>query len=153
MRAMILAATTMALAAATTPAQAQQISLEVDQAQAVRLSTPITGIVVGNAGVADVIVHDANLIFVLGKSVGTTQVIAVDAHGRTVYSGIITVQASETRGLVTVHRGTEVSTLDCGQRCIAVAHPEATAEGIEGATSALDARNAFTRGGGGGGGN
>lgn len=149
MRAMILAATTVALAAAATPALAQQVSLEVDQAQAIRLATPITGVVVGNAGVADVIVHDANLIFVLGKSVGQTQVIAVDARGRTVFSGTIVVRAGETPGLVTVQRGTEVSTLDCGSRCIAVVHPEATAEGMEAAVGAAEARNGFTRGGGG----
>ena len=151
MRAMILAATTVAVAAFATPALAQQVSLEVDQAEAIRLPVPITGVVIGNAGVADVIVHDANLIFVLGKSVGQTQVLAVDATGRTVFNGTIVVRAGDNRGLVTVQRGTEVSTYDCGNRCAIVAHPEATAEGIEVAVETVNARNAFTRGGGGGG--
>jgi Flp pilus assembly secretin CpaC len=148
MRTFILAAA--AAVSVSAPAIAQEISIEVDQAQSVRLATPITGVVVGNAGVADVIVHDANLLFVLGKSVGQTQVLAVDARGRTVYNGMIHVRAGEQAGLVTVQRGTTVSTVQCTTRCIGVAHPEATTEGLQGAIGAVTARNGFTRGGGGG---
>jgi Flp pilus assembly secretin CpaC len=148
MRTLILAAAAAVLV--STPALAQEITLEVDQASSVRLSSPITGVVVGNAGVADVIVHDANLLFVLGKSVGTTHVLAVDARGRTVYNGMVTVLAGEQPGLVTVQRGTTLSTMQCTTRCIGVAHPEASAEGMQGAIGAATARNGFTRGGGGG---
>jgi Flp pilus assembly secretin CpaC len=144
MRAILLAGL---VALASTPALAQSITLEVDQSQAIRLSTPITGVVVGNAGVADVIVHDSRLIFVLGKSVGETQVLAVDASGRTVFNGVVAVRAGSAPGLVTVQRGTAMSTMQCLDRCIAVAHPEATLEGTQTAIGAIQARNALTGGG------
>lgn len=146
MRTLLLASAVTLLAA---PALAQSFTLEVDEAAPIRLPAPVTGVVIGNAGVADVIVHDANLLFVLGKSVGQTQLVAVDARGHTIFSGRVEVRAAEQAGLVTVQRGTELSTVQCTARCIGVVHPEASANGMQGAIGAITARNGFTRGSGG----
>ena len=129
-------------------AHAQAMSLEVDHSRPLRFTTPITGVVVGNAGIADVIVHDANTLFVIGKSVGSTHVLAVDRRGRTIYSGMVAVRAAEPRGLLTVQRGRDLYTSLCDSRCIAYAHSEASTQGISDAVSRASSRSAFASGGG-----
>jgi Flp pilus assembly secretin CpaC len=129
-------------------AQAQAVALEVDQSKPLRFTTPITGVVVGNAGVADVIVHDSKTLFVIGKSVGSTHVLAVDQRGRTVFSGTVAVRAADIDGLLTVQRGRELSTSICDTRCIAYAHSEAGAQGISDAVARASSRTAFAGGGG-----
>jgi Flp pilus assembly secretin CpaC len=131
-----------------TPAMAQTMQLTIDEAKPVRLATPITGVVVGNAGVADVIVHDANTLFVLGKSVGTTSIVAVDARGRTVYSGEITVSAREDASLVLIHRGPRnTAALSCNERCVSTPSALAGTEANGAAISNATTRSTFARGG------
>lgn len=134
--------------AAATPALAQSMTLEVDQTQPLRTTSPVTGVVIGNASIADVIVHDPKTLFIMGKSVGTTQVLAVDARGRTVYSGRIQVRASDEAGLLTVMRGKNSSTALCVERCIEIPHPEASQEQMAMAIARANARNGFSQGGG-----
>lgn len=133
---------------AASSANAQSMRLEVDQSQPIRFSSPITGVVVGNAGIADVIVHDSKTLLVIGKSVGSTRVLAVDQRGRAVYSGEVQVRATEMTGLLTVQRGRELSTSICDTRCIAYAHPEAGAKGITDAVTSATSRSGFASGGG-----
>lgn len=145
MRSMIIAALTLL----ASPALAQSVELAVDEARSVRLATPITGVVVGNAGVADVIVHDATLLFVLGKSVGRTSVVAVDARGRTVYSGTIDVLASESSDLVVVQRGNaSTSAYQCSERCATVISSFASPDANSAAAANANTRSGFARGGG-----
>ena len=129
-------------------ASAQAVSVEVDQSKPLRFTSPITGVVVGNAGIADVIVHDSKTLFVIGKAVGSTHVLAVDQRGRTVFSGEVAVRAPEFDGLLTVQRGRTLSTSICGTRCIAYPHSEATAENIADAALRASTRTGFASGGG-----
>jgi Flp pilus assembly secretin CpaC len=135
---------------ASSLAQAQAVTLEIDQSRPLHFNAPITGVVVGNAGIADVIVHDSKTLFVIGKSVGSTHVLAVDQRGRTVFSGNVAVRASSPQGLLTVQRGRELSTSLCDERCIAYVHSEAGAQGMSDASGRAAARTAFASGGGGG---
>jgi Flp pilus assembly secretin CpaC len=128
-------------------AQAQAVSLEIDQSRPLHFNSPVTGVVVGNAGIADVIVHDPQTLFVIGKSVGRTHVLAVDQRGRTVFSGEVAVRAAQVDNLVTVQRGREIATSLCESRCIAYADPEATTTGLTEAVSRAKARSAFASGG------
>jgi Flp pilus assembly secretin CpaC len=128
-------------------AQAQAVSLEIDQSKPLRFNSPVTGVVVGNAGIADVIVHDPKTLFVIGKSAGRTHVLAVDQRGRTVFSGEVAVRAAQVDNLVSVQRGREISTSICDTRCIAYVDPEATTTGISEAVSRARARSAFASGG------
>jgi Flp pilus assembly secretin CpaC len=134
------------LIAIASSAQAQAVSLEVDQSRPLHFSSPVTGVVVGNAGVADVIVHDSKTLFVIGKSVGTTHVLAVDQRGRTVYSGQVAVRAAALENVVTVQRGREISTSICNERCIAVPTSEATQNSMADAIARARARSAFAGG-------
>jgi Flp pilus assembly secretin CpaC len=119
-------------------AGAQSFQLEVDQTQPLRFQRPVTGVVVGNASIADVIVHDANVLFVVGKSVGSTEILAVDAAGNTVFSGTIQVRPTNVRNMITIQ-----------DRCIPNVHSEGTNTGNTPAVSAIAARSAFAAGSGG----
>jgi hypothetical protein len=130
-------------------ASAQAMRLEIDQSQPLRFNSPITGVVVGNAGIADVIVHDSKTLLVIGKSVGTTHVLAVDQRGRAVYSGEVQVRAGEMAGLLTVQRGRDLFTSICDTRCITLPHSEATAKPLSEAISGTTARTGFAGGSGG----
>lgn len=146
MRAFLIAA----LSLLSTPVLAQSMQVAIDEARPLRMQTPITGVVVGNAGIADVIVHDANMLFVLGKSVGTTTVVAVDARGRTVYNGVIEVRNADSGGLVVVQRGaTSSTTMQCVERCVAVVSPYSSSEANAAAAGNATTRSGFARGGGG----
>lgn len=130
-------------------AGAQSFQLEVDQTQPLRFQRPVTGVVVGNASIADVIVHDANVLFVVGKSVGATEITAVDAAGNTVFSGRIQVRAATVNDMITIQRGREISTAICQQRCVPNVHSEGTSSPNANAISTITARSTFAAGTGG----
>lgn len=132
--------------AAPALAQAQSINLEIDQSRPMQFASPVTGVVVGNAGIADVIVHDPRTLFVIGKSVGTTHVLAVDQRGRTVFSGQVSVRAPNIDNLVTVQRGREISSSICDARCVAYADAEATQSGMTDAVTRARLRSNFATG-------
>jgi hypothetical protein len=139
----ILIATALLVASS---AQAQAVSVQIDQSKPLRFDSPITGVVVGNAGVADVIVHDSKTLFVIGKSVGTTHVLAVDQRGRTVFSGNVAVSAAQVENLLTVQRGRELATSICDTRCIAYPDSESTTAAMADAASRARARSGFAGG-------
>jgi hypothetical protein len=133
---------------AATTVNAQAVMLDVDQSKPLHFNAPVTGVVVGNAGIADVIVHDSKTLFVIGKSVGSTHVLAVDQRGRTVFSGVVAVRASEPEGLLIVQRGRELSANICASRCIAYPHSEASNQGNSDAIARATSRSGFAAGSG-----
>ena len=110
-----------ALAAAATLifagiAQAQQLSVEASKTVPLRLSGSAASIVVGNKNIADVAVHDDRLIFVTGKSYGTTNLMVFNKAGEEVYSAEVVVTANSS-SLVTVNRAGQNQTYDCAPVC------------------------------------
>lgn len=108
-----LAAATLA---STASAQSRNLTVEIDRAQRVQLNGAASSVVVGNPQIADVTVVDANTLFVIGKGYGVTEVVAVDAIGRTLFQGEIAVTAGST-GAVRVWRGGQATEMACGQTC------------------------------------
>lgn len=113
LKSVLLAAAGLALAAA---AQAQQLSVETSKSVPVRLSGQAASIVIGNKNVADVAVHNENLIFVTGKSFGTTNLLVFDRAGREIYNTEIMVTINSSN-LVTVNRAGMSQTYDCAPVC------------------------------------
>ena len=115
MRHSILAA--LAFSLAGTSALAGGVAVPMDEVRTVTFGRPVTTVYVGNPSIADVNVIDSRHAFVLGKSFGTTNVIALDAQGREISNTFVTV--SGTRGsTVTLTKGTAQTTLACSKaRC------------------------------------
>lgn len=128
------------------PAVAAPLSLELDQAKPLLFKKPATGVVVGNAGIADVIVHDSKTIIVMGKSIGTTHVLILGEKGQTLYSGNVTVSAGPSNGLLTIQKGADIKTSLCNVRCIDVISPEDTMAPLNDTLSKIRARSGFTEG-------
>jgi pilus assembly protein CpaC len=88
-------ASTIALAAAPTPAYAQAsvktVVLSIGKGQQINLPSSITDVVVADPSVADVTVKSSRQLYIVAKGPGETQVYATDASGRTVYTAIVRV--------------------------------------------------------------
>lgn len=97
-------------------AQASTMNVEVDRSARVRLTGGAASVIVGNPQIADVTVVDANTLFITGKGYGVTQVVAVDAIGRTLFQRDIVVTAGTT-GSVRVWRGAQATEMACGASC------------------------------------
>jgi|HubBroStandDraft_6_1064221.scaffolds.fasta_scaffold169272_2 putative type II/III system pilus formation protein len=67
------------------------IGVVVDQAKMVSLERPAKAMFVGNPAIADVTVVDAKHAFILGRTFGITNLVAVDAAGRQISNQQITV--------------------------------------------------------------
>lgn len=97
-------------------AHANQLSVETSKTVPVRLSGAAASIVIGNKNIADVAVHSDNLIFVTGKSYGTTNLIVVDRGGREIYTTEVVV-TSNSSNLVVVNRAGQHFSYDCAPVC------------------------------------
>ncbi|WP_233383448.1 pilus assembly protein N-terminal domain-containing protein [Methylobacterium sp. C25] len=93
------------------------ISVMVDNAKVVRLPEQTATVVVGNPAIADVTSRPGGVAILTGKSLGTTNLIALDAKGTLITEASITVQAPMT-SIVSVQRGAEGrNSYICAPRC------------------------------------
>jgi len=97
-------------------AQAGHITVEAGKAKAIKLNTNAESVIVGNPNIADVAVHDDKLLFVTGKSFGTTNLMIFDSSGNTIHSSDVVVTANSTTW-VSVKRAGSNFTYDCSPAC------------------------------------
>lgn len=103
-------------AASEDPPGSSAISLVLNKAKVLQLPPNAVTIVVGNPIVADVTMLKRTKHMILtGKGFGETNLIALDAQGRSVGESLIRVTAP-TKNLI-VQRGMERETWDCTPRC------------------------------------
>jgi len=81
-----------------------------------KLNQPANSVVVGNATVADVTVHDARTLLVTGKAFGSTNLTVLDRSGNTIYSSQLTVGGEDDAGLTIVRSGATYS-YSCVDKC------------------------------------
>jgi len=92
------------------------LSVELNKTIPIHLRGAAASVVLGSPSIADVAVHDENLLFVTGKSFGTTNLVVFDKAGRQLYSTDIVVIADEAN-FVTVNRSGSNYTYDCAPNC------------------------------------
>lgn len=115
-----------ALLAAAAPASAQGDELQaglavpVNESRAVALAAPVAGVAVGNPAVAAVTVQSDRLLFVTGRTMGATNLVAVDAQGRTIFERPVLVTANPASAVM-VTRGAETVQHLCAPVCVAAA--------------------------------
>jgi len=97
-------------------AHAGHITVETGKAKAIKLKTNADSVIIGNPNIADVAVHDDTLLFVTGKSYGTTNLMIFDNEGNTIHSSDIVVTANTT-SWVSVKRAGMNYTYDCAPTC------------------------------------
>lgn len=103
-----------------TAAQAEDMSVPVNSSRPLTLTSPAATVLLSNPMVADVNVESATLVYILGKTHGRTDLIALDKDGKQILDMAINVTAPD-KGIVTLTRGVGQYTYNCAPRCEAVA--------------------------------
>ncbi|WP_296164817.1 pilus assembly protein N-terminal domain-containing protein [uncultured Brevundimonas sp.] len=101
----------------TASAQSAPLRVEIDQAMRIPLRAAAGSVIVGNPAIADVTVVDTNTLFITGKGYGVTEIVAVDAIGRTVFQRQVVVSDGAGAGRVRVWRGGQATEMACGSSC------------------------------------
>ena len=99
-------------ALSVTGAFAGDITVPMDQVRLLSFSQPVTTAYVGNPMIADVTMIDAEHAFLLGKTFGETNVIALGANGREVSNQHVIVFGRRV-GAVTLNKGSQTFNYTC----------------------------------------
>lgn len=99
-----------------TTAAAQQMEVESGTTKPVRLSKAASSVVIGNQNIADVAVADPQLVFLTGKSFGTTNLLILDSDNNIILSTDVVVSVNSAN-LVTVNRAGSAYTYNCTSDC------------------------------------
>jgi Flp pilus assembly secretin CpaC len=110
-----LAALAMSFALAPA-AMADPFTVKVDQTVTLKLTAAANSVVIGNATVADVSVHDAKTLLVTGKAFGSTNLTVLDRAGNTIYTNQLVVGGEDSTGL-TIVRGGGTYSYSCVDKC------------------------------------
>ena len=105
----------LALAGGVTMAS-EQMLVEVDRAQLLRLDKPAAAVIIGNPMIADAAIQDQQTLVITGKSFGSTNLIVLDEDGQELLSRILEVRRGA-KSVVTMHRGAAQNSYSCAPVC------------------------------------
>lgn len=94
------------------PKVAGGVSVVMDQVRIVTFNRPVATVFVGNPVIADATVIDPYHAFILGKTFGVTNLIALSAQSQTIANQQITV-ANRNGGVVTLNKGANQFSYAC----------------------------------------
>jgi hypothetical protein len=97
-------------------ASAQALAVKIDQAARLTLPRAAHDVIVGNPMIADVTMLDSRHLAVMGKSFGVTNLLVVDAAGRTMYNRELVISSADA-GHVQVYRAADLYNYACSPRC------------------------------------
>jgi|GEM_PF-1934701 len=95
---------------------AEGLQVQIDQTVPIKLDRAAATVVVGNPAVADIAAQSNNLFFIVGRTMGTTNVVALDAQGDQIANVIIQVTSPQS-GQVSLHRSTFRESYSCSPTC------------------------------------
>jgi Flp pilus assembly secretin CpaC len=112
-----VAAALLAAAAAVSSARAdaEVLTVVLDQAMLVKLPDQIATLVVGNPLIAEASLQVGGTLVITGKGYGSTNMLALDRNGNILMEKIVQVQAP--KEAVIVYRGIERQTFSCTPTC------------------------------------
>ena len=111
-----IAALSVCVCLAASAASAGDFQVEVNQSRAFKLSKPAGTVMIGNPSIADVTVEDTNLLYVVGRSYGKTNLVALDEDGNQLVDIDVNVVAARS-SVVTLTRGAGQHTFNFTPRC------------------------------------
>ncbi|MCK9993046.1 MAG: hypothetical protein Dbin4_01566 [Alphaproteobacteria bacterium] len=100
----------------------ENLRVTIDKNHILRTDRPVETIIVGNPFIADVSAQNSQLMFILGRASGETNILGFDKEGNVVFDKDVTVVPHTTR-TVTLHRGAASETFACAPRCESELHP------------------------------
>lgn len=93
-------------------AHASEIDVPLDNAQMLTFSKPMRSVSIGNPAIADITVIDRTHVLIMGKTFGSTNIIAIDPAGAEAMNDQVVV-TGRPGGTVIVQRGIARTTLAC----------------------------------------
>lgn len=107
----------MTAAVALTPARADTVSVNVDQARVMKLPERVATIVIGNPLIADATLQSGGVVVLTGKGFGATNMLALDRAGKVVMDKTVQVLGPATSDLVVVYKGIDRESYSCAPEC------------------------------------
>lgn len=98
-------------------AQADSVTVNVDQATVIKLPERVATIVIGNPLIADAALQNGGILVITGKGYGSTNLMALDRSGKVVMDKTVQVLGAAGGDLVVVYRGIERETYNCAPNC------------------------------------
>ena len=92
------------------------INVNVNMARILRINVSAATVIVGNPGIADVLIQDPQTLVLTGKSYGQTNLIVLDSAGTPIADTIIEVVQMQA-GTLTVFQGQARTSLACAPVC------------------------------------
>jgi hypothetical protein len=98
-------------------AQADTVTVSVDQALVMKLPERVATIVIGNPLIADAALQSGGILIITGKGYGSTNLLALDRSGRVVMDKTVQVLGASGSDLVVVYKGIERESYSCAPEC------------------------------------
>ena len=99
-------------------AQADSITVNIDEARIMKLPERVATIVIGNPLIADAALQSGGVLVVTGKGYGSTNMLALDRSGRVLMDKTVQVLSSvASTDLVVVYKGVERESYSCAPDC------------------------------------
>jgi hypothetical protein len=95
----------------------QSYKVEINKTEILRLPGAAASIIIGNPSIADVTVQASDLIFVVGRGYGETNLIILDGNGNTMMDADVQVVNSLPTHGVRLYNGTSRQTYSCIPYC------------------------------------
>ena len=100
-----------------TPAPAESVIVNVDEARILKLPERIATIVIGNPLIADATLQSGGILVITGKGYGATNLLALDRAGRVIMEKSVQVQGPVADNLVVVYKGVARESYSCTPEC------------------------------------
>jgi hypothetical protein len=95
----------------------QPYSVELNKTQILRLPTSASAVVIGNPSIADVSVHAADTLFIVGRGFGETNLIVLGPSGETIIDADVHVSQKLSNNGVRVYNRSARQTYNCAGNC------------------------------------
>jgi Flp pilus assembly secretin CpaC len=92
------------------------VSVSVNMARILRISSPAATVIIGNPGVADVTIQDPKTLVLTGKAYGKTNLIVLDSAGNPIADTVVEVIAGDA-DMLTMYMGAQRASLACAPTC------------------------------------
>ena len=133
------------LAAPASRALADDLIVDYDQVQLLRLPEPAGDIIIGNSGIAEINVQAKDVLVVTGKSFGVTNMIVLNRQGKIMLNQRVMVRSPEGQ-VVTISRAGESETFTCLPKCEPIVKLGDNAKMMDGLIKAVNQKNSYANG-------
>ncbi|MBS0249114.1 MAG: pilus assembly protein N-terminal domain-containing protein [Proteobacteria bacterium] len=116
-RLLTVVASVMLAAALTGAAQAETVTVSVDEARIMKLPENVATIVIGNPLIADATLQSGGVLVLTGKGFGSTNMLALNRSGKIILDTTVQVTGPTNADLVVVYKGIERESYSCAPEC------------------------------------